>query len=200
MTTATIAQHRTSHRFLVGSVLGATALATALTVVAPGAGTASAHGYSTPSGDAVGRPGFGSESAPGNPAPGVRIVQALGDRVFNQSTPFNKALDDSALGVGYHTAFGTPNYDHPTHGSNGTFVSLLNGGLIKTAYDSLQAQGVRLPDEADLDATLIRALSGVSASTTPHRTTAVTPAAAAGKSKACTVKAAKTTLRAQGSC
>ncbi|WP_059020609.1 hypothetical protein [Mycobacterium sp. M26] len=193
----TTLQHTTSHRFLIGSAVGATALAAALTLAAPGAGIASAHGYSTPSGDAVGRPGFGTESAPGNPAPGVRIVQALGDRVFNQSTPFNKALDDSALGVGYHNAFGTPNYDHPTHGSNGSFVSLLNGGLIKTTYDQLQAQGVDLPDEADLDATFIRALSGVSTSSTPHRTTAK---AAAASSKSCTVTVAKTTLRAQGSC
>ena len=192
--------HASTHRrVLVGSALGATALASVLMVATPAAGIASAHGYSTPSGDAVGRPGFGSEDHPGNPAPGVRIVQALGDRVFNQSTAFNRALDDSALGVGYHNAFGTPNYEHPTHGSNGNFVSLLNGGLIKTAYDTLQAQGVTLPDEADLDATFIRTLSGVHASTTPHRAVAAASPSAA-RSKTCTVAVAKTTLRAQGSC
>lgn len=195
----TVHQDSTHRRVLVGTALGATALASVLMVASPAAGIASAHGYSTPSGDAVGRPGFGSEDQPGNPAPGVRIVQALGDRVFNQSTAFNKALDDSALGVGYHNAFGTPNYEHPTHGSNGTFVSVLNGGLIKTTYDSLQAQGVALPDEADLDATLIRALSGVHASTTPHRVAAAASSTATG-SKKCTVAVAKTTLRAQGSC
>ncbi|BBX07126.1 hypothetical protein [Mycolicibacterium aichiense] len=180
-------------RIRAGAALSGTALAAVLMVAAPGAAIAHAHGYSTPSGDAVGRPGFGTESTPGNPAPGVRAVQALGDRVFNQNTAFNKSLDDSPLGTNYHNAFGTPNYEHPTHGSNGTVTGLLNGGLIKTTYDSLQARGAALPDEADLSAAVIRQLSGHHVTITPHRS----PSAAV---KSCTAQVAKTSLRAQGSC
>lgn len=184
---------KTSRRILVGAAVGGAALATVLAVATPAAGVAHAHGYSTPSGDAVGRPGFGDEDTPGNPAPGIRAVQALGDRVFNQNTTWNKALDDSPLGVNYHNAFGTPNYDHPTHGSNGTVTGLFNGGLIKTTYDSLQAKGVALPDEADLSATVIRQLSG-------HQTAVDHHSVASAVTRSCTVTAAKTTLRAQGSC
>jgi hypothetical protein len=141
-----ITQHgNPRRRTLVGATMAATAFAAVLMVATPGAGIAQAHGYSTPSGDAVGRPGFGSEDTPGNPAPGVRAVQALGDRVFNQNTAFNKALDDSPLGINYHNAFGTANYEHPTHGSNGTVTGLFNGGLIKTTYDSLQARASHYP-------------------------------------------------------
>ncbi|MCV7345826.1 hypothetical protein [Mycolicibacterium rhodesiae] len=180
-------------RVRAGAALSGTALAAVLMVATPGAGIAHAHGYSTPSGDAVGRPGFGSESTPGNPAPGVRAVQALGDRVFNQNTAFNKALDDSPLGINYHNAFGTPNYEHPTHGSNGTVTGLLNGGLIQTTYDSLQTRGAALPDEADLSAAVIRQLSGHHVTVAPHRSVAAT-------ASSCTVRVAKTSLRAQGSC
>jgi hypothetical protein len=183
----------THRRIFTATAVGGTALALVLVTTAPGAGIAHAHGYGTPSGDAVGRPGFGDEDTPGNPAPGVRAVQALGDRVFNQSTSFNKALDDSPLGVNYHNAFGTPDYDHPTHGSNGTVTGLLNGGLIKSTYDSLQARGVALPDEADLPATVIRQLSG-------HRAASDHHSAALAVTRSCTVTAARTTLRAQGSC
>ncbi|GAY16706.1 hypothetical protein [Mycobacterium sp. shizuoka-1] len=181
------------HRVFTGTVLGGAALATVLMVATPAAGIASAHGYSTPSGDAVGRPGFGSETTPGNPAPGIRAIQALGDRVFNQNTAFTKALDDSPLGANYHSAFGTPNYAHPTHGTNGTVTGLLNGGLIKTTYDALQAKGVALPDEANLSASVIRQLSGHHVTATPHRS-------ASSTAKSCTVRAAQTSLRAQGSC
>jgi hypothetical protein len=190
-----ITQHgNPRRRTQVGTTMAATAFAAVLMVATPGAGIALAHGYSTPSGDAVGRPGFGTEGTPGNPAPGVRAVQALGDRVFNQSTAFNKALDDSPLGINYHNAFGTANYEHPTHGSNGTVTGLLNGGLIKTTYDSLQARGVALPDEADLSATVIRQLSGHHTAPDPHRSASSTVI------RACTATTAKTALRAQGSC
>ncbi|WP_179471121.1 hypothetical protein [Mycolicibacterium vinylchloridicum] len=190
-----ITQHdNPRRRTLASTTLGAATLAAVLMVATPGTGIAHAHGYSTPSGDAVGRPGFGSEETPGNPAPGVRAVQALGDRVFNQSTAFNKALDDSPLGINYHNAFGTANYEHPTHGSNGTVTGLFNGGLIKTTYDSLQARGVALPDEADLSATVIRQLSGHQTAPDPHRS------ASSPSIRACTATTAKTALRAQGSC
>ena len=73
-----------------------------------------------------------------NPAPVMRLVQALGDKVFNQSTAFNKRWDDSALGVAYHDVFGGPNYEVPTHGSNGTFNGVLNrmsrSGICTTAH------------------------------------------------------------------
>ena len=98
----------TPRHTLTGAALSGAALATVLMMAAPGSGTAYAHGYSTPPGDAVSRPGFGDEDNPGNPAPFVRAIQALGDRVFNQSTQFNKSLDDSRLGVNYHITFGTP--------------------------------------------------------------------------------------------
>ncbi|MFN8032060.1 MAG: hypothetical protein U0Q47_02050 [Mycobacterium sp.] len=191
-------QDSTSRRVLTGAALGGAALASVLMVAAPGAGTAAAHGYSTPSGDAVNRPGFGDEDTPGNPAPVVRAVQALGDRVFNQSTPFNKALDDSPFGVNYHVAFGTPaeEGEPATHGSNGTVKGLFNDGQIKTAYDSLQARGVRLPDEADLPGTFIRQLSGRQVTEAPDHHESASAAAV----KTCTLTVAKTTLRAQGSC
>ncbi|MEZ0357584.1 hypothetical protein [Mycobacterium sp. SA01] len=190
-----ITQHvNPRRRIRAGAALGGTALAAVLMVATPGAGIGHAHGYSTPSGDAVGRPGFGSEETPGNPAPGVRAVQALGDRVFNQSTAFTKALDDSPLGINYHNAFGTPNYEHPTHGSNGTVTGLLNGGLIKTTYDSLQTRGAALPDEADLSAAVIRQLSGHQVATGNHRRASSTA------TQVCTATTAKTALRAQGSC
>ncbi|MCX2930567.1 hypothetical protein ORI20_09790 [Mycobacterium sp. CVI_P3] len=184
----------TYQRILTGTAMSGAALAVVLTAASPAAGTAQAHGYSTPSGDAVGRPGFGSEDTPGNPAPGVRAIQALGDRVFNQNTALNKALDDSPLGVNYHNAFGTPDYDHPTHGSNGTVTGLLNGGLIKTTYDGMQAKGVALPDEADLSATVIRQLSGHHVPASDHSSASATAL------RSCVAMTAKTALRAQGSC
>lgn len=191
-------QDSTHRRFLTGAALGGAALATVLMVATPGAGTAAAHGYSTPSGDAVNRPGFGDEDTPGNPAPVVRAIQALGDRVFNQSTAFNKALDDSPLGVNYHIAFGTPaeEGEPATHGSNGTINGLFNDDRVKTAYDALQARGVTLPDEADLPGTLIRQLSGRQVTEVPDNHSGASAAAV----RTCTVTVAKTTLRAQGSC
>ena len=54
----------------------------------------------------------------------LRAIQAAGDRVFNQSTPWNGVLDSSPLGASYHDDFGTPNYGDPTHGDNGNFPTL----------------------------------------------------------------------------
>jgi hypothetical protein len=189
--------NRFHHITLAATVLGGAALAALLAIAGPGVGTAHAHGYSTPSGDAVGRPGLD------NPAPGVRLTQAIGDHVFNQSTPFNKSLDDSPLGVNYHASFGTPDYEVPTHGSNGSFTGILNiAGPLKVNYNAAQAAGTALPEEEDLPGTLVRAVSGAPEAA-PH-----TPAAAQSKSSAksmptatrCTVLLAKTSLRAQGSC
>lgn len=180
-----------------GAVFSGAALAALFAVAGPGAGTAHAHGYSTPSGDAVGRPGLD------NPAPAVRFTQAVGDHVFNQSTPFKQALDNSALGQNYHAAFGTPNYEVPTHGSNGTNKGVLNTpGALQEKYNAAQDAGRGLPDEEDLPGTTIRLVSGAPAPT-PHETSADqsdTPHAAASATVKCTVLAAQTTLRAQGSC
>jgi hypothetical protein len=104
----------------VPGLVGATVAGALLVIGSPAAGVASAHGYSTESGDAVGRPGLK------NPAPELRVVQAVGDRVFNQSTPANRAFDNSPVGAYYHDRVGTPNYETPTHGSNGDYQTLLN--------------------------------------------------------------------------
>ena len=151
----------------VPGLVGATLVGALLVVGSPAAGSAGAHGYSTESGDAVGRPGLK------NPAPELRVVQAVGDRVFNQSTPENRALDNSAAGAYYHDRFGTPNYETPTHGSNGDYQSLLNspkvlGGAPGKLYDFAQANGAALPDEKDMDATYLRRLSGVPESDHTH--------------------------------
>ncbi len=53
-------------------------------------------------GDTVGRPSFDA----GNPAPGVRVAQAVGDATFNDNTPVSKAINGSPLGTAYHGAFG----------------------------------------------------------------------------------------------
>lgn len=155
-----------------GTVAVTAALAAMFTMAAPGTGTAHAHGYSTPSGDAVGRPGLD------NPAPLMRLAQAFGDHVFNQNTPANKALDDSVLGQNYHALFGTPNYSVPTHGHNGTFTGVFNvAGVLKDNYNSLQAAGQGLPEESHMSGTIIRFISGAPAPT-PH-TAALTSAASA---------------------
>ena len=183
--------NRFHHITFATALLGGAALAALFAIAAPGAGTAYAHGYSTPSGDAVGRPGLD------NPAPGVRLTQAVGDRVFNQSTPFNKSLDDSQLGLNYHAAFGTPDYGVPTHGSNGSFTGILNvAGPLKTNYNAAQAAGTALPEEEDLPGTLVRAVSGVPQAAPHTAATAKSPSSAAR----CTVLVAKSSLRAQGSC
>ncbi len=51
-------------------------------------------------GDTVGRPDLQ------NPAPGVRVAQAIGDSTFNNDTPLSKAINRSPLGTAYHKAFG----------------------------------------------------------------------------------------------
>lgn len=137
-------------------VLGGLLTGTALMLSSPGAGIAQAHeGNSTDSGQAVGRDGFD------NPAPGVRFTQAIGDHVFNDRTPFNKALNESPMGQSYHRLYGTPNYEDHIHGSNGTRVGLLNTPGFRELYDGLQDAGRRLPDETDLPGTAVRRVSGV---------------------------------------
>ncbi len=137
-------------------VLGGLVAGAALLLSAPGVGTASAHeGTRTESGQAVGRDGFD------NPAPGVRLTQAVGDNIFNDKTPFNKALNESKMGQNYHRLYGTPNYDDYIHGSNGTQVGLLNKPGFRDLYDGLQEAGVGLPSEADLPGTAVRRISGV---------------------------------------
>lgn len=185
----------------VPGLVGATLVGALLVIGSPAAGSASAHGYSTESGDAVGRPGLK------NPAPELRVVQAVGDRVFNQSTPANRALDNSAMGTYYHDRVGTPNYETPTHGSNGDYQTLLNspkvfGGTPGKLYDFAQANGANLPDEADMDASVLRRLSGAPASDHHTHTVSVsghTAAAAVAPSK-CGKAVGGTTISAQGSC
>lgn len=162
-----------------------------LVIGTPAVGVASAHGHSTESGDAVGRPGLD------NPAPGLRVVQALGDRVYNQNTPLNRAFDNSASGAYYHDQFGTPNYDAPTHGDNGKFPTLLNsniaGGVSRTVYNGAQGLGVRLPDEEDLPGTAVRVLSGVPKSSGDSH-------ARSASATNCVTSSVRTTVHAQGSC
>ncbi|MGI9161300.1 MAG: hypothetical protein ACR2JI_00045 [Mycobacterium sp.] len=171
-----------------GAALTGAVIAAVLVVGSPAAGNAVAHGLSTPSGEAVGRVGLD------NPAPVMRIVQAIGDRIFNQSTPLNQALDNSELGTGYHYAFGTPNYAAPTHGHNGVFVGILNTPEAKIGYDNAQAAGWSLPAEKDLPGTMIRTLSGVPVTPTTHSGAAVSATSATARSaksiSAATVRAA----------
>jgi len=187
-----------NHRLMISATIaGGAALSALLVVAAPGAGQAHAHGYSTPSGDAVGRPGLD------NPAPGVRLAQAVGDHIYNQNTPLNKAFDDSSAGQNYHAMFGAPDYETPTHGSNGTFTGILNmPGALKDGYNAAQTSGRGLPEEEDLPGTAIRAVSGAPVPA-PHETTGgsshSSQAAAATPAK-CAVLATRTALRAQGFC
>jgi len=124
------------------TVIGGFAAGGALAALAP-AGMAAAgpignEKEATTPGAAVGRPDLN------NPAPGLRAAQQFGDSVFNQSNQFNKALDDSPVGVGYHQVFGTAGtvrhdngvggdgkyyYDNTnpaTKGTNGSFKGVLN--------------------------------------------------------------------------
>ena len=184
------------------------ALSALLVVAAPGAGEAHANGYSTPSGDAVGRPGLD------NPAPVMRLAQAIGDHIYNQNTPLNKVFDASPAGQNYHTMFGSPDYEIPTHGSNGTFKGVLNmPGSLRDAYNGAQTAGRGLPEEEDLPGTAIRAVSRAPAPT-PHETSgghsgashetsgghSGAPRAAASIPAKCATLVNRTTLRAQGSC
>ena len=42
-----------------------------------------------------------------NPAPGLRVAQTAGDQFFNNDGPINPVLNNSPIGQGYHTVFGT---------------------------------------------------------------------------------------------
>ena len=187
-----------NHRLMISATIaGGAALSALLVVAAPGAGQAHAHGYSTPSGDAVGRPGLD------NPAPVMRLAQSIGDHFYNQNTPLNKAFDDSPAGQNYHAMFGAPDYGTPTHGSNGTFTGVLNmPGVLKDGYNAAQAAGRGLPEEENLPGTVIRAVSGAPVPA-PHKSTGGSSnsshAAAATPAK-CTAAVIRATLRAQGSC
>ena len=198
-----------NHRLMISATIaGVAALSALLVVAAPGAGEAHAHVYSTPSGDAVGRPGLD------NPAPVMRLAQAIGDHIYNQNTPLNKVFDASPAGQNYHTMFGSPDYEIPTHGSNGTFNGVLNmPGSLRDAYNGAQTAGRGLPEEEDLPGTAIRAVSRAPAPT-PHETSgghsgashetsgghSGAPRAAASIPAKCATLVNRTTLRAQGSC
>lgn len=150
-------------------LLGAMISASLLAVGSPGAGLAAAHAgedHDSPSasGDAVGRPALD------NPAPRVRLYQAVGDKIYNRNTSFNRALDDSTWGQGYHERYGwsagsNPNEEDGGTGSNGFDLGILNMGNGLAAYNFLQAAKVPLPDEKDLSGSVIRAVSGREAST-----------------------------------
>jgi hypothetical protein len=103
-------------------------------------------------GAAVGRPNLD------NPAPVLRTVQQFGDSVFNQSTPVNKALDDSPVGDGYHQVFGQQGtlrfddddqiyYYDTTTGSNGSFKGVLNTPPVKTLGDAIPLRECNLESD-----------------------------------------------------
>ena len=180
------------------AMAGVTASAAMLAVAAPFAGNAYAHGHSTAPGDAVGRPGLN------NPAPVMRLVQALGDKVFNQSTSFNMIWDDSAIGVAYHEVFGAPNYEEPTHGSNGSFKGILNSNVtLKDMYDRAQVSGLEgLPDDEDLPGSFVRFVSGVPVTDGSHHAArqSRTVALSVSRTNTCGTVTGKTSLRAHGRC
>ena len=108
-------------RALIGGVMAGGVLALA----AP-AGLA----FADTMGDTVGRPSFDA----GNPAPGVRVAQSVGDATFNNDpdSPLGQAINRSPLGDAYHKAFGTRgNFDKDGKyvagtGSNGYIKGALN--------------------------------------------------------------------------
>jgi hypothetical protein len=105
-------------RTLIGGVMAGGVLALA----AP-AGLAFAD---TP-GDAVGRPSLG------NPAPGVRAAQAVGDATFNNGSPLSSVINGSPLGTAYHDAFGQRGtFDEKTGAYNGDGEN----GYIKGALNA----------------------------------------------------------------
>lgn len=176
-------------RTFVGGILAGGALLAAGPAGSALADTTQAAADSTnPSANAVKRPDLG------NPAPGVRATQAVGDRVFNQKTPVNKALDDSALGQVYHINFGTPDGGidtstgkaAPAGGANGVVKGELNVNAGKYYYDQAQSAGIPLPDEKDLPGALPKALSGNTSAVNKN---------AGPTSKTCTV--GKTSVSAQ---
>lgn len=158
-------------------MVGAMVASGAMALAAP-MGMASAVPTDTgnPSADAVGRPGFE------NPAPVVRIAQAIGDRIYNDSTPLNAALNASPLGTGYHIRLGTtstgeqvenPDFD-PTKpvsatnpatiqdpGTNGT-----NPGQLNIEWARLPYNALGLPKEKDLPGTVVKFFAGQDISTT----------------------------------
>ena len=79
-------------------------------------------------GDSVGRPAFDS----GNPAPGVRAAQAIGDATFNNDTPLSAAINGSPLGTAYHDAFG----QREELDAKGNVVTEGKNGYIKGALNA----------------------------------------------------------------
>ena len=104
-------------RTLIGGVMAGGVLALA----AP-AGLA----FADTMGDAVGRPSLG------NPAPGVRAAQAVGDATFNNGSPLSNAINGSPLGT--LTTTRSANAAHSTqrrrvrtgNGENGYIKGALN--------------------------------------------------------------------------
>jgi hypothetical protein len=164
-----MAKHRkASERSVRARTLVAGVLAGGAFAVSGPAGVALAVPTNTgdPSADAVGRPAFD------NPAPGVRVAQAVGDKVFNQTPGVNKTLDDSPLGEVYHTNFGTtstgvvdPKTGKVDPGTNGAVQGELNVNAGKYYYNETQKYSAQylgneiLPDEKDLPGTLPKAHS-----------------------------------------
>jgi hypothetical protein len=154
-------------RTMVGGLVAGGAMALAAPM-----GMASAVPTDTgnPSADAVGRPGFE------NPAPGVRIAQAIGDRIYNDSTPLNAALNASPLGEGYHARLGTtstgeqienPDFD-PTKPVSATNPATIvdpgtngrNPGQLNIEWARLPYNALGLPKEKDLPGTVVKFFAG----------------------------------------
>jgi hypothetical protein len=151
-------------RTLVGGVMAGGAMALAVPMgmahAAPTTDTPGPTHTGDKSADAVQRPAFD------NPAPVVRVAQAIGDNIYNDKTPLNAALNASPLGTGYHIRMGTPSTgqlidnpdfpDDPTApeqildpGSNGS-----NGGQLNLAYAAIPYGALGGPKEEDLPGTL----------------------------------------------
>lgn len=182
---------RTTRSFAVAGGIAAAALAI---VASPAAGRASADDTATAAdssvprstaGDAVGRPAFD------NPAPGIRLAQAVGDQVFNQNSLINQILDGSPLGASYHESFGTPDYSDPSKGENGSWQGFLNPGLGDgqiNPYDLAQTV-LPLPGESDTPGTVPSVVRGLSSSSN-----------SSSQSSSCQLTTGGTTVSAQGSC
>ncbi len=110
------------------------------------------------SADAVGRPALD------NPAPGMRMTQALGDKVYNQNTKFNTMLDNSQAGKRYHSMFGTGDYADPSQGTNGIYKGFLNtpgaGGIGPKEFYDFGRKRLGLPGEADLSGKAVEKMAG----------------------------------------
>jgi hypothetical protein len=148
-------------RTLVGGVMAGGAMAMAVPM---GAASAEPTHTGDKSADAVQRPAFD------NPAPVVRVAQAIGDNIYNDKTPLNAALNASPLGTGYHIRMGTPSTgeqipnpdfddslppseDNPETildpGTNGSNVGQLNLAYAAIPYGALGG-----PKEEDLPGVL----------------------------------------------